>query len=82
MIILSSLYTALGAAVGGRHAAEAADAALREPRRLVPLHRRLPVVDEPWLRTNGVDANGAAAEVRNFDRLRKRYALALLGTLK
>ena len=32
-----------------------------------------------WLRTNGVNTNGAAAEVMKFDRLRKRYALAVLG---
>ena len=35
---------------------------------------------EPWLRTTGVDAHGAAAaKVINFGRLGKRYALALLG---
>ena len=33
----------------------------------------------PWLRTDGVSTNGAAAEVMNVDRLGKRYALALLG---
>ena len=33
----------------------------------------------PWLRTNGADTNGAAAKVMTFDRLRKMYALALLG---
>ena len=32
-----------------------------------------------WLRTNGVNTNEAAAKVMNFDRLGKRYALALLG---
>ena len=31
------------------------------------------------LRTDGVDTHGAAAKVMNFDRLGKRYALALLG---
>ena len=35
-----------------------------------------------WLRTNGVDTNGAAAKVMNFDRLWKKYALALLATCK
>ena len=30
-----------------------------------------------WLRTNGVNTHGAAAKVMNFDRLGKRYALAL-----
>ena len=34
----------------------------------------------PWLRTNGVNTDGAAAKVINFDRLRKKYALALLET--
>ena len=33
----------------------------------------------PWLWTNGVNTNGAAAKVMNFVRLGKRYALALLG---
>ena len=33
---------------------------------------------DAWLRTNGVNTNGAAAKVMNFDRLGKRYALALL----
>ena len=33
----------------------------------------------PWLRTNGVNTNGAAAKVMTFDRLGKRYALARLG---
>ena len=31
------------------------------------------------MRTNGVNNNGAAAKVADFDGLRKRYALALLG---
>ena len=31
------------------------------------------------LRTNGDNTNGAAAKVMNFDRLGKKYALALLG---
>ena len=32
-----------------------------------------------WLRTNGVNTNGAAAKVVKFDGLGKRYALSLLG---
>ena len=35
-----------------------------------------------WLRTNGVNTNGAAAKDMRFDRLGKRYALALLGGYK
>ena len=35
-----------------------------------------------WLRTNGVNTNGAAEKEMNFDRLGKRYALALLGRQK
>ena len=35
--------------------------------------------DLPWLRTNGVNTNGAAAKVFVFYRLGKMYALALLG---
>ena len=31
---------------------------------------------------HGVNTNGAAAKVRNFDRLGKSYALALLGIQK
>ena len=34
---------------------------------------------DAWLRTNGVNTNGAAAKVINFDRLGKKYTLALLG---
>ena len=34
---------------------------------------------EIWMRTGGVNANGAAAKGMNFDGLGKRYALALLG---
>ena len=33
--------------------------------------------DGHWLRTNGVNTNGAAAKAMNFDRLGKKYALAL-----
>ena len=29
----------------------------------------------PWLRTNGVNTNGAAAKVMNFDNGGKRYAI-------
>ena len=36
----------------------------------------------PWLRTNRVNTNGAAAKVNMFDRLGKSYALALLGRYK
>ena len=32
-----------------------------------------------WLRTSGVNTNAAAAKVMSFDRLGKRYALALVG---
>ena len=39
-----------------------------------------PGAGAPWLRTNGVDTNKAAAKVIHFDdKLRKKYALALLG---
>ena len=31
-----------------------------------------PEVRPTWLRTNGVDTNGAAAKVMNFDRLQKK----------
>ena len=48
------------------------------PQRAVPSHRdvdqralRRPRL-EPWLRTNGVNTNGAAAKVINFDRLGKK----------
>ena len=37
------------------------------------------IVAAPWLRTNGSTLIGAAAKVVYFDRLGKRYALALLG---
>ena len=36
------------------------------------------IFDKLWLRTNGVNTNGAAAEVMSFDGSGKRYALALL----
>ena len=32
----------------------------------------------PWLRTNGVNTNGVAAEVMNFDRLGKHVQYAQL----
>ena len=35
--------------------------------------------DVPWVRTNGVNTNGAAAKAMNFDRLGKKVRLALLG---
>ena len=34
---------------------------------------------DAWLRTNGVNTNGATTEVMNSDTSGKRYALALLG---
>ena len=37
---------------------------------------------DSWLRTNGVNSKGAAAKVMNFDRLGKKYTLALLGRQK
>ena len=39
---------------------------------------RLDSVTLPWLRISGVNTNGAAAKVSNFNRLGKRYAMALL----
>ena len=39
-------------------------------------------INKGWLRTNGVNTNGAAAKVMNFDRSGKRYALALSGRYK
>ena len=35
-----------------------------------------------WLRTNGVDTNGAAAKVMNFDRLGKKVRPGILGEIK
>ena len=32
-----------------------------------------------WLRTTGVNTNGSAAQIMIFDRLGRRYILALLG---
>ena len=37
---------------------------------------------EPWLRTNGVRANGAAAKVINFDRLGKKVRPGAFGKIK
>ena len=36
----------------------------------------------PWLRTNGVDTNGAAAEVMVFDRLGKKVRPGTFGEYK
>ena len=42
--------------------------------------RKRPACSRPWLRTNGVSTNGAAAKVMNFDKVGKKgYTLALLG---
>ena len=38
--------------------------------------------DVGWLRTDGVNSNGAAAKVINFDGLGKRFSLPLLATYK
>ena len=35
-----------------------------------------------WLRTNGVNTNGAAATVMNFDRLGKKIRPGTLGEIK
>ena len=35
-----------------------------------------------WLRTNGVNANGAAAKVMNFDRLRKKVHPGTFGKIQ
>ena len=35
-----------------------------------------------WLRTNGVNANGAAAKVTNFDRLVKKVRPGTSGKIK
>ena len=37
---------------------------------------------EPWLRTNGVNTNGAAAKVMNFDRFGKKVLPGTLGKIK
>ena len=47
-----------------------------------PVWKPVRMRDASWLRTNGVNTNGTTAEVTNFDRLRKKYALALLGRQK
>ena len=43
---------------------------------------RTPRARRPWLRTNGVDADGAAANVMNFDRLRKKVRTGTFGKIK
>ena len=35
-----------------------------------------------WLRTNGVNTDGAAAEVRNFDRLGKKVRPSTFGKIQ
>ena len=35
-----------------------------------------------WLRTNGVNTNGAAAKVMNFDRLGKKVRPGTFGNMK
>ena len=36
----------------------------------------------PWLRTNGVNTNGAAAKVRTFDGLGKEVRLGTFGNIQ
>ena len=43
---------------------------------LMPLY---PAPMMPWLRTNGVNTNGAAAKVMNFDRLEKKVRPGTFG---
>ena len=45
-----------------------------------PPSRRPAALD--WLRTNGVDTNGAAAKVMNFDRLGKEVRPGTLGKIE
>ena len=40
------------------------------------------VASSPWLRTNGINTNGAAAEVMNFDRLGKKVRPVTFGKIK
>ena len=39
-------------------------------------------VEGQWLRTTGVDTNGAAAKVMHFDRLRKKVRPGTFGKIK
>ena len=43
---------------------------------------RVVAEDAPWLRTNGVNTNGAAAEVMNIDRLGKKVRPVTFGEIK
>ena len=59
-----------------------------------PLKSKNPIVSDPlksrllfwlaaiWLRTNGVNTNGAAAKVMNFDRLGKKVRHGYFGKIK
>ena len=38
--------------------------------------------ERDWLRTNGVNTNGAAAKVMNFDRLGKKVRPGTFGKIK
>ena len=43
--------------------------------------RRRVAPDEPWLRTNGVNTNGAAAKVMVLDRLWKKIFFGTFGKI-
>ena len=40
------------------------------------------IAGRPWLRTNGVDTNGAAAKVRDFGRLGEKVRPGTFGKIK
>ena len=42
----------------------------------------MPFIELPWLRTNGVNTNGAAAKVMTFDRLGKKVRPVTFGEIK
>ena len=67
----SLLVAALGQGLQQRHAGV-------DPLEQLPL-MGLDPLGLRWLRTNGVNANGAAAEVMFFCRIEKMYALAFVG---
>ena len=68
------------------HGDNAKPCRLRNPRRRSPseifFHMGLIPFEQLWLRTNGVNANGAAAKVMNFDRLKKKVRPSTFGKIK